>query len=134
MPAFIDDGYEFDGYIAAVPDAHEAINFEYRPAGADSINRHSWSFANADEYNEKVNNLLAEHVLAWDICGKNKQPVEITPANCGRLLDSVRRRLKDIVSGDGKSDPPPDKTPAKADPVAEFVKTPEDTPEAALKN
>ena len=117
MSDFIDDGYEEEGYIAAVDGVHGPLEFKYRPALgklADKVlaliqgERPNW-----DAFWAETTKALARdpHLLkSWSETDRHGQPVPITEANLMRVRDVKFHKLWGVVSGSRPSDTRPDGT------------------------
>lgn len=113
MPAFIDDGYTIEGYIAADAERDiEAIRFKYRPATSREMNtwRQGLDLLSGEQRAERDDEFVAKHIQQWDVRRPNGTAVDISPPNCGRIDDLTAIKLFNIISGRSPSDSLPSGT------------------------
>lgn len=113
--AFIDDEYTRQGYIAADPEFHEAIDFDYRPATGSEVtaleNRAARHISAGDfEGSEKIiAEFMAKKIVRWSLKVRGSHDVPITAANFAKVCQTAQAKLYNIILGKRKSDdrPPP---------------------------
>jgi hypothetical protein len=99
----IDDGYTLDGIT--LPQHRKetglpVIQFKYRPALAEELNRWRYKInhaVNADEMFAATTKLLCDHLVSWDVAAK-KQPAPITHDSLKKLPESTLEQILDAVT------------------------------------
>jgi hypothetical protein len=123
MPAWIPDGYSGKGFIAAVPRLYEAVRFRYRPVpldeGSDFLE--SGYSCTAGQANKKTAELLAKHLISWDLKLANGQELPITADTLMHLNRVVFGKMAAIVLGQVASDEDPEDSASEAKARRELI-------------
>lgn len=104
---FIQDGQEYEGYIAECEGIHPSLSFTFRPTSAADQAKLSASIRGITEQSKKEKKIadwLATRVVSWDA------GVEITGDVLLTMHQRPYGRLTDIIHGSAGSDPKPDGT------------------------
>ena len=104
---FIQDGQEYDGYIAEVEGLHPSLSFTFRPTSATDQAKLSASIRNVNDQEKKekiIANWLASRIASWDA------EVEVSGEMLLKMHQRPYGRLTDIIHGSAGSDPRPDGT------------------------
>lgn len=115
MIAIINDGYNEPGYLAERKGLHPAVKFTFRPmlhekrAGVNAL-----IMAGGVNGPRAMVKAIVDHLVSWDVCDKDKKPVEVSLANVAHLRPNLIEGLYNIVSGWAPSDPEPNATPEEA--------------------
>lgn len=110
--AFINDGYNRDGYIAE-SEFYPAVRFQYRPVTMteravikEKIGKAA--LQHGAEAGEKILCAwMAERVKSWDLRDAGNHAVPIAAATMLKLEPNFSTRLHAILMGDAVSDPDP---------------------------
>lgn len=105
--AFIDDGYNKDCLIKAVPGLYPDVRFTFRPAtGSESeiIMGQTRREQNDDRNTTFMAQVIAKHVLEWDIKNAKGAQVEITVPNVRKLHPVVFQKVFSSILGLTPSD------------------------------
>lgn len=101
LSAFVGDGYEEPGFIAAVENLHPELTFTFRPLTAEELGDHTASTAHADERGKRkvVADKLAKKLVSWSLVDQHNNPVSVSAENMLKLKPRVFARLFEIVWG-----------------------------------
>jgi len=102
MLDYLEDGYTEDGYIAAAPGLHNAIEFRYRPLTSDersTILDKTAKVQTAPLRNAVIREHLVKQIESWSIVDKNGAAMAITVETIKRLKPAVFDKLWDIIGG-----------------------------------
>jgi len=110
--AFIPDGYTRDGFIAAT-EFHPDVRFTYRPStviqrtvvnGLIRIEHAKGTETGLAKTEELAAELVASHVVTWDIVDPDGAEVEVTADNVLQNEPHLFNRMYLIIMGESVSD------------------------------
>jgi hypothetical protein len=105
--AYIPDGYTEDGFIAAEPGIHPAVNFTYRPMLHEEVVQVDVEAARKSGSNLPAARALAEKLVEWDIVDHKGKPLTIGFEVLSKLRGKLFLKLWAIVAGFRASDDKP---------------------------
>ncbi len=108
--AYIHDGYTRNGHIKAVPGLHPEVKFTFRPATAAQVELilgKTRREQNDDAVTSFHSQVIASHVIEWDIQDEKKRPLEIKVDKIRRLQSGVFGKLFGMVIGQIPSEETP---------------------------
>jgi hypothetical protein len=109
----IDDGYDYQGYIAERPGIHPALRFRYRPAlpeEREEVTRHT-----GRSFILEVTDLLGGKLTAWEIRDRQGKPRPVSGDTLRRVQPELLQAIIGIVLGWRASDPDPQDAGARAE-------------------
>lgn len=121
MIAIINDGYNEPGYLAERKGLHPAVRFTFRPMLHEKracVN--ALIMAGGVNGPRAMVKAIVDHLVSWDVCGKDGKPVEVSLTNVAHLRPNIIEGLYNIVSGWSPSDPEPNANPEEAGAVTEI--------------
>lgn len=103
--AYIEDGYNESGFMKELPGVYEAVHFVFRPVLPADVRTvlHQWSEISPEEKSKRINELIVDHLLDWDLTHKGT----ILPINVevlSRLKQPFVDRLFNIITYSDLSD------------------------------
>ena len=103
--AYIEDGYTEVGFLKEVPGIHEAVRFKFRPVLATKVRTvlDSWHDLKPEIKSERINGLITEHVVEWDLT-HNGKTLPIKTEILERLKQPFVDRLFNIITYSDTSD------------------------------
>lgn len=112
--SYIPDGMTLDGYIAADPGVHGELHFSYRPL----LPRHYRALQEqmdklkSDKATELIATVMASQIVSWSLTHPmNGKPIEVTPAECERMQNTLFTRVYLVLAGVRASDAVPEAKP-----------------------
>lgn len=96
--SYIADGYTEKGYIAAIPQLHGPVRFEYRVMLSDKIREvlHTWDLISAAERTRRIHTVMIKQLVSWDLEEKGKS-LPIDGKTLSRLKRNIVERLFNIA-------------------------------------
>ena len=99
MPAiYLDDGYTLDGLVPARL-GYPPVRFKYRPALPEKVYAFTREPRPASQHIDAVVTLLAEHLVSWDVKGRDGNLLPVTAHVLRRIAVPVLEAMLDHVTG-----------------------------------
>ena len=111
MLDYVPDGYEFDGYIAAVPGLYGEQRFRFRPmvpADAQALVDQTQG-KSAAQVMEILAKACGPRIVRWSLKDPNGNALPLTVENFSRLRPALFDRICNIIQGYKACDYDPEK-------------------------
>ena len=97
---FVDDGCTFTDKAPARPGLYQELTFEYRLASPEKVYNYFRKLRSnpPDEFKLETE-MIASHLVSWDIKDKDDNVVVPTTALVAKLHPSIRAQMADAVTG-----------------------------------
>ena len=96
MALLIDDGMVFKGEVAAEKGL-PAVRFRYRPACSERVFEFYHPSNSGKESFKETTKLLRDHLVSWDVKGKDDATIPIDEKAVAKLPFSTLNRIASII-------------------------------------